>query len=374
MSSTDLETPSNSTPLTLLDPSDSSLSFEPNLDFLSANTLLSLLGGFDPELQTEVEDFVGSLDQAEGEITVTNGVVTSDLSFADGTTLQGTLDTPTALLDLANLAANSNGSLSLNTGFLTGELTSGETTVSLENFDLATTAGSLVEDFLTSLEGTFAFADGIFTVDAPTPFGPITGSVGFATGALTLDLLTPAGAIAGAVDFGDDAVIPFDVPLGTGLVTGLVDFNQGLVSIPLFPGYEATVPLEALAGNVTVEDGIATLNLDTSFGTYPIAFEFGPLASEAVSDFVNDFSGSATVTNGVFEGSLETPLGPLSATVDLVALANQAADFAQQVSGSVSVAAGSATALLDTPLGLIDQVIDLTNVDSLLSTPLIDLF
>ncbi|HEY9878545.1 MAG TPA: hypothetical protein V6D29_08820 [Leptolyngbyaceae cyanobacterium] len=373
MSSTNVGSAS-STPSSILNPGDSSLILDPNLEFLSGNTLLSLLGGFSSDLQVEVENFIDSLDEAEGEISIDSGIITTNLSFQDGTAVQGTVDTPTAFLNLAELAASSNGTLTLEGGLVTGELTTEESTLTLDNFDFAAATGSLVGGWLNALEGTFAFDDGVLPINAATPFGAITGTVGFAKGALTLDLLTPAGAIAGSVDFDDDAVIPFDIGLGTGSVTGAVDFNQGVVAIPLFPGFSATVPLEELEGSVTLDDGVATLALETNFGTFPVAVEFGQMASEMVSDFLTDVSGSVTVTNGVLEGVLDTSFGPFSTTVNLVDLANQAASFAQQVSGSISVAGGSATALLDTPLGVIDQVIDLTNTDSLLSTPLVNLF
>ncbi|HEY9879768.1 MAG TPA: hypothetical protein V6D29_15015 [Leptolyngbyaceae cyanobacterium] len=370
MSST-LVSPANSIASSILNPDDSSLTFDPNLDFFTSDTLLDILGVFSLDLQTEVEDFLGSLDQAEGEITIDSGIVTSNLSFEDGTVLQGTFDAPAAFLDLAELAASSNGSLVLEGGLVTGELTTGETTLTVDNFDFADAVGSLVGDWLNALEGTFSFDDGVLPIDAATPFGAITGTVGFAGGALTLDLLTPAGAIAGSIDFADDAVIPFDIVSGTGTVTGVVDFNQGVVAIPLLPGFDATVPLEELSGDVTLDDGVATLALDTSFGTFPVVVEFGPMASEAVTDFLRDASGTATVTNGVFEGSLDTSLGLFTATVDLVDLATQAADFAQQVSGSISIADGSATVLLETPLGDVNQIIDLTSTDNLLSPSLV---
>lgn len=375
MSSTTLESPIELASLGLFNFDLSSLTFEPNPEFFDTNTLLSLLGAFSLELATQVEGFTGSIEDVTGDVTIENGIVTSDLSTSEGPLLQGSFDVPTAFLFLADLADATDGTLSFSGGLVAGTLTTGETVLNLESFDFATSAGSLVSDLLLGLEGSFSFADGVFDIDASTPFGAITGAVGFARGALTLDLLTPAGAIAGAVDFADDAIVPFQIPIGTGLAAGEVNFNTGIVAIPILPGFDAEVPLEALSGDIVIDDGIATLNLATSFGTFPVSVEFGPIASAAVTDFLTDFSGSATVTDGVIDANLTTPFGPISTSVDLGALAEEAAAFASQVSGSLVVSAGSAVANLVTPLGeIVDQVIDFSGLDDLFTTPIAGLF
>lgn len=373
MSSTDLDSSTDLATVGFLDTTESSLVFEPDPNFFNTATLLSLLGSFSAELEGEVGDLVGSIDSLEGTVAVENGVFTTDITFPEGA-LQETIDVPAGLRGLADLGAITSGVLNINDGIVNGSITTGDTVLGLDNFDFAATASALVGQFVTGIEGTFTFADGIFAVDAGTPFGAVTGTVGFAGGALTLDLLTPAGAIAGTVDFADDAVVPFDIPVGTGTVTGSVDFNQGFISVPLFTGFTATVPLEELSGSLSVDDGLATLNLETSFGTFPVEFEFGSLASSTAFDTLTNFSGSATVTDGVIDASLTTPFGPVAASVDLVDLANRGADFFEQVSGTIGIAAGEATALLETPLGIIDDVVDLSGVAGFFSTPVAGLF
>ncbi|HEY9735981.1 MAG TPA: hypothetical protein V6D06_06850, partial [Trichocoleus sp.] len=307
MSSTDLDSSTDLATVGFLDTTESSLVFEPDPNFFNTATLLSLLGSFSAELEGEVGDLVGSIDSLEGTVAVENGVFTTDITFPEGA-LQETIDVPAGLRGLADLGAITSGVLNINDGIVNGSITTGETVLGLESLDFAATASALVEQFLTGLEGTFTFADGIFAVDAGTPFGAVTGTVGFAGGALTLDLLTPAGAIAGTVDFPDDAVIPFDFPVLMGTLPGAVDFNRGYVfagPVRFFP----PVPLEELSGSIFVDDGLATLDLQTPLGILPVEFEFGSLASSTVFDTLTNFSGSATVTDGVIDASLTTPFG-----------------------------------------------------------------
>jgi hypothetical protein len=379
MSSTDLATLETAAPDLLDAPAfpdlmGGRLFFDPNTDFLNTYSLLGLLGGFSPQLAGEVESFLNSADEWVGQITIDQGLITADVAFPEGS-VQGTVDLPAELRQLAALGAATNGTVSFGEGLISGTITSGDSSISLDSFDFLTPFSELVTDFFTGLEGTFEFSGGAIALDTPTPFGPISGSIGFAQGALTLDLLTPFGAIAGAVDFTEAAVIPFDVPINTGLGTpilipGVVDFDLGILGFSLFAPNDIALPLENFSGTVTVADGLANFEVATPFGTVPISVEFGPMASEAAIEFVRDLSGSVTITNGVVDSVVETPFGLLESSLDLVALANQGADFFQQTSGSIAVADGFATTLLDTPVGSVNEVVELSSVGQFLNTPL----
>ena len=339
--------------------------YSPPLDpwaiFFTTTSFLALV----QEISSEVEPFVESLDDISGTLTFNDGIISADFTTPDGT-FQGIFDGVAFLTDFAQLAADTNGTLLLSGGLLTADLTIGDESF-VDTFNVAEFASDWVSSFLFELETTATFANGVVDLDVQTPVGPIAGSLGFAGGELNLDLkATPFGPLMGAVDFKEDAQISLHD--GDAVV---LDLNSGELLIELFPFVPViAIPLENLSGNITIDDGVATVSVDTVLGEFEGSFEFGALASELAAEYVTDLVGEAVIEDGVLIGNLGTPYGLFETSLDVPDLANQAAEFLSEVSGTVTLGEGSVNADLTTPLGPVIGGLDLSQVATYLDMPL----
>lgn len=347
----------------------------PNESFFSSTSLLTLLAAFDPSFAGLVDDFASSLPNATGQITVEDGLFDANLVLGDGTALTGTFDAPTTLGGFAALAAASDGTVTLQGGILEAAIATDGQTAALPGFDLSAVAGTLVLDAINAIDATVPFANGAFALDLSTALGPISGTVDVAGGDLNLDLATPFGQLVADIDFQDDAVFPFSASLPlVGDINGAVDFNSGTIVAPLGAFGDLSVPLSAVSGSLTLADGLASLDASVPIGSglsVPLATELaiGPLASEYVAGFVEDLNGTGTLTDGILDAAIESPLGLFETTFDVVAFTNQGADFFAGIDGGIDVSGGIATASLTTPLGNIDGSFDLATVAPALEAP-----
>lgn len=348
--------------------------FTPNESFFSSS-VLTLLAAFDPGFANLVADFASTLPDATGQISVEDGLFDANLVLADGTALTGIFDAPTTLRGFADLAAVSNGTVTLNGGILEAAIATDGQTAALPAFDLSAAAGTLVLDAINAIDATVPFANGAFTLDLATAFGPISGTVDVAGGDLNLDLATPFGQLVADIDFQDDAVFPFaaSLPL-VGDINGAVDFNSGTISAPLGVFGDLSVPLSAVTGSLNLADGLASLDASVPIGgglSLPVATDLaiGPLASEYVAGFVQDLNGTGTLTDGVLDAAIESPLGLFETIFDVVAFTNQGADFFAGIDGVIDASGGIATASLTTPLGNISDSFDLATVAPALEAP-----
>lgn len=312
--------------------------------------------------------FLDNLDQISGVLEIQGGIVTGDLTLAEGTTLAVDLNIPAELQRLANLAATTNGTLTLNDGLLNASLTAGAETITLADFDLAALLGQGVLAATNSLEVTLPFTNGVFSLDFQTLLGPVVGTVDVAGGDLNLDLNTPLGLFATVIDFGDEVQVPFD----TGAVSGVVNFNTGNVEVNLGP-IAARVPISAFSGDLALDDGRATLTttLPGLGQSLSVDLEVGPLASQAVVDWVRDLTVAGTITDGLLAATLESPFGFEEIRFDTVAFTNQGAEFFAGVDGRIDIGGGVLTANLTTPLGDLEGTINLGNVAASWNLPLL---
>lgn len=349
----------------------SSLAVEPNLDAIGSLSFLDYVGTISPDFRLALEETAADLVDLVGTVTATNGVFTTDLTWTGGA-LQTEFDAVAALTSYAEIAAITAGTAVLSDGFLTANVTAGDGSLVVETFDLASWLGTQVSSLVNSLDTTFAFNDGSFNVDLPTPFGPITGTVGFGNGALTVDALTPFGTISAAAPFGEDAIVPIPVNVGVNTLDLVLDLQQGNISAPSLFGL--SIPLSALDGVVTLQDGNALLTVETPLGNVSTGVEFGPIASEAIVDLVQDLEGTATIANGQLAADLISDFGTFSTTLDLVALAQQGASFFESVNGTAAFGGGQATVDVTSAAGPVQQVIDLAETTALLGVPVGNLF
>jgi hypothetical protein len=351
----------------------------PDDAFFSSNSVLSLLAAVDPSFADLVADLAGALPDATGQVTITEGLFDVNLSLADGTTLIGTFDAPATLQTYADLAAVSNGTVTLSGGILEAAIAADGQTATLPAFDLSTAASTLVLDVINAIDTTVPFTNGAFALDLPTALGPISGTLDVAGGDLNIDVVTPLGQLVADVDFNDDAVFPFSAPVPMlGNIDGVVDFNSGNIVAPLGPLGNAVIPLSSLSGTLTLLDGIASLEtsvpLTPGLGV-PVStdIELGPMASEYAAELVQDLNGSGTLTDGVLDASIGTPLGLFETVFDVVEFTTQGADFFAGIDGLIEVGSGIATAALTTPLGEINDSFDLATLAPALETPIAEL-
>jgi hypothetical protein len=376
MSSTDLSIlPIGPDLLTL---ENASLEVVPDDAFLSSNSLLSILAAFDPGFADLVASFAETLPDTVGQVLITDGLFEADLLLADGTALGGSFDAPTTLRGFADLAAVSNGTVTLAGGILEAAFTVDEQVVAVEGFDLAAVTSALVLDTINAIDATVPFTNGAFTLDVETALGPVSGIVDLAGGDLNIDLSTPFGQITADIDFGDEAVIPFSAPVPFfGTIDGVADLNQGIITAPVGLFGNVAVPISALSGSLSLADGVASIATSVPFAgiSVPVStdIELGPLASEYVAQFVQDLTATGTITDGVLEASVESPLGLFEAVFDVVAFTNQGADFFAGTDGVIDLSGGIATAAISTPLGDFNDSFDLTTLALTLETPLAEL-
>ncbi|WP_017300763.1 hypothetical protein [Nodosilinea nodulosa] len=353
--------------------------FTPNSAFFGSNSVLSLLAAFDPSFADFVADAAAALPEAAGQVTVTDGLFDANLALADGTTLTGSFDAPATLRDYADLAAVSDGSVTLSGGILEAAIATDGQTASLPAFDLSAAVSNLVLDSINAIDATVPFSNGAFALDLATALGPVSGTIDVAGGDLNLDLATPFGQLVAAMDFSDDAVIPFTAPVaGLGNIDGAVDFNSGSIVADVGPFGNLSVPISAVSGAFTLADGVGHLDATLPIGSglnLPVTadLDVGPLASEYAAGFVQDLDGAGTLTDGVLDATLASPIGVFDTTFDVAAFANQGADFFAGIDGTIDVGGGIATASLTTPLGDINGSVDLAAAAPALETPIAEL-
>ena len=351
----------------------------PDDAFLSSNSVLSLLAAFDPSFSALVADFADDLPDATGQVLVDDGLFEIDLLLADGTAVTGSFDAPTTLRTYADLAAVSDGTVTLSGGILEAAIATNVETAALSGFDLSAAASALVLDAISAIDATIPLTNGAFVVDLASALGPISGTIDVAEGDLNLDLTTPFGQLVADVDFQDDAIFPFTAPVPVlGDITGAIDFNSGNIVASLGPFGDLAVPISALSGELTLADGLADLAAALPIGSglsLPVAsdIELGPLASEYVAEFVQDLEGTGTLTNGILDATVESPLGLFETVFDVVAFTSQGANFFAGIDGTIDVGSGIATAALTTPLGNISDSFDLTTLAPALETPVAEL-
>lgn len=351
----------------------------PDDAFFSSTSILSLLTAFDPSFANLVADFADFLPEATGQISVVDGLFDVNLTLADGTAVTGSFDAPATLQNYAELAAMSDGTVTLSGGILDAAIATDGQMATLPAFDLAAATSALVLDAINAIDTTLPFTNGAFALDLTTALGPISGTLDVADGDLNLNLATPFGQLVADVGFAEDAVVPFSAPVPMlGNIDGVVDFSSGNIIAPLGMLGTAIIPLSSLSGTLSLMDGVASLETNVPLGaglSVPVMTDInvGPIASELVAGLVQDLNGSGTLTDGILDASLETPFGLFETVFDVVGFTTQGADFFAGIDGVIDVSGGIATAMLTTPLGDVNDSFDLATLAPALETPIAEL-
>lgn len=346
---------------------------------LSTATPLSLVEIFSPGFSQTFDSTIALLETATGTLTVDSGTLSGTVTTSEGTEtidLDGNEFFDALLADAETLTVDA----TLTGGVFAGTLTREDGSSFATNLDAGSLLDSTVTTLLNQTDAVVPFANGQFAIDVPTSLGDVTGSLDFAGGDLNLDLSTPLGDLDIDYDFPIDAAIPFDVDSPLGPLMGSLDFASGQVVVPLTAGGMSlgilSVALEDLSGQVSLQDGTASLSVelpDLGFiglpETLTTDIDLGPLASELVEGFTDDTTGSLSIASGQATASITSPLGSLDTTFSFADLTREAVDFLTATTGSLTLDNGSVTALLDTPLGTVDTLTTVADIDDFFMSP-----
>ncbi|MBE9009848.1 hypothetical protein IQ250_06480 [Pseudanabaenaceae cyanobacterium LEGE 13415] len=301
-----------------------------------------------------------TLRQSSGSLTFNNGQLTSRFNTPDGET-SSTVSIAQFTSDLSTALQQLEGTLTFDRGNVTSDLTTPNGALT-GTFPFAQSVSSFLDDIVRSFSGNVPFSDGRLNLDIPTPFGQIAGTIEFGNGALVSNLNTPLGSYFSSIDFREQDQIPFSF----NGVPAVVNFNDGLVILDLFPqtqGDEIGIPINSLNGNIAFNNGQATLSIPTPFGSVATNFDLSALVNETVTDAL-DGSGTVTFTNGIAAIDVSGDLGTVRTTLNLPQLAQNVGTFLANSQGTISFDRGIVTSNLITPEGNLAGTIDLSSLIS----------
>ncbi|MDX2239144.1 MAG: hypothetical protein NW224_00495 [Leptolyngbyaceae cyanobacterium bins.302] len=307
---------------------------------------------------SSLPETINSLDEVQGTLTLSGGLLTTDLVTPFGSS-QETYDLVALATDLNETFQGISGSLTLSSGLASGNLiVEGEEFVATD-FEFASLISNFVSDFLSTLDGTVPFANGQLAIDLPTPFGDVEGTIGFGSGALVVNLDTPFAPLNFSLDFPDDAQFTFPIPqLGTDAILNLATGQIEADLIPIFAGSELVIPINALTGNVTFADGIANLTLQSGLATVDTQFNFAAEVEESLLEFLSTATGVLSIGNGELSANLQTDLGAFAGILPASELFTDLIATLPQYAGTITLAGGSATVDLTTPDGVLQGAVD----------------
>ncbi len=262
-----------------------------------------------------------TFQQASRTLTFDQARLTTDLQPPSGNT-----QVTSAIAQLPPDFSNS-----LNREIVTSGLTasSGDQTDSVQSAqDIVVSISRLVKE----ISGTVPFADGTIDVDLSTSAGAVQGSIEFGNGALVSNLTTPFGSYFSSIDFKSSDQYPFNFN-GT---PGIVNLDDGLVILDFQPEIqddEIAIPINALSGNVTFNDGQAILNIPTPFGAFATNFDLSALVKPSTLQV----SGTVTVQDGTPPIEMTGDFGIIQTTLDVPKLVQNAGSIFATVEGMIQM-------------------------------------
>jgi hypothetical protein len=317
---------------------------------LTVNSLTTLsLVGASGSLSGTLDNLINSFDTVSGTATLTDGVLTADLSTPLGP-VQGSYN----LVELGEIALDSflgvAGILDLSGGVATGTINLGDGKGDRPgSVPFAELLSNTVAGFVSDFSGTIVLQNGKFLIDSPTPLGAIQGTIDFASGKLVSDLTTPFGDLDFAIDFPDTA--KFDLPFGNGL-NGVLNLDAGQIEVDLtalLPGPEIIVPLNLISGTLVVDQGTAIANLSTPFGGFRFGLDLAAEVRETVFDFLSTVSGTLAIGDGSLSANLSTDLGSFQGSLYLGQSITDFLATLPDYQGTLTFNSGTVTADLVTP-------------------------
>ncbi|MBD2078857.1 hypothetical protein [Leptolyngbya sp. FACHB-17] len=293
-----------------------------------------------------LSDF-STLGRASGTLTFNNGQLRSNFRTLTGET-SNTIAIAPFTNDVSRSLQQLQGTLSFDQGTVISDLTtpSGDLTGTIP---FAETVSNFVENAVKSISGSIPFSDGRLVIDVPSL---ANGTIEFGNGALVTNLSTPIGNYFSSIDLEEQ------VKFNAGSIPGVVNFDDGLVILDLQPQIQdedIAIPINAISGTVAFNNGQATLNIPTPFGTLATNFDLSALVTEAVTDALNG-SGTVTFNNGIATIDTTGGLGIVRTTLNLPQLAQDFGSSLANTQGTISFDQGIVTSNLTTPniVGAID--------------------
>jgi hypothetical protein len=331
-------------------------SFNPRAAVNSLTTLS--LTGASNSLSSTIGQLVESLDRVTGTATLTDGILSTDLS-----TPFGVLQESYNLVELGEIALDSfkgvAGVLDLSQGVASGTINLGDGNGDRPGSILfAELISNTVEGLVADLDGTIILQNGQFLIDLPTRLGAIQGTLDISSGKLVSDLTTPLGDLDFTIDFPESA--QFDLPLGNGL-SGVLNLDQGQIKVDLtalLPGAQITLPLSSISGTIALDQGQAIANLTTPVGNFPVSFDFAAEVGETLFDFLTNISGTLAIGDGFLTANLSTDLGSFQGTLNVGQYVSDFIATIPQYQGSLTFAGGAIAANLTTPDGTVNEFLN----------------
>ena len=299
-------------------------------------------------------DIFNNLKQVQGDLSFNSGAVTSNITSPFGL-LEGTFN----LKDLGNNLATSlqqlDGSLNLINGVVSSNLTT--SSLSQSPFDLAGFVGNLMGSYLQQIQGTIPIQNGQLNINSPTPLGNINGIMNLGDSKLLTDLNTPFGKINNLSYFAANTKLPFSV----NNLAGIIDFSTGQLSIDTLPnevGGDVAIPISSLSGTMNFSNGVANMNIPTSFGDVSTNFNFSQLAANYVTESLRG-NGVVNFSGGLMNMDVTGPLGLIQSSINISQLAKDSVTSLQQAQGIVNFNNGVLSSNLNTSVGPLIGSIDL---------------
>ncbi|MEM9482894.1 MAG: hypothetical protein AAGA83_04290 [Cyanobacteria bacterium P01_F01_bin.116] len=282
------------------------------------------VGGTTREFTTDLSEEINKfLDDASSFLSgITGNASLSSGQFTGDGTIDGTL---------YELGIDLTGAL---TDSLTNLLISAESTLPFVN-------GVVALDFETvfgDIEGTIDFVGGDLDLDLTTPFGALETSVAFPDDSqidVPVDFL---GISAVELDLFDGQLsVPIlggiDIPLDA--LSGAIALSEGIATLTLdnilptsiettfevgpLASQVAVALTENLSGAITIDGGDVNGPIASDFGQFEVIASFDDLLIQA-SSLIDATTGTLTLDDGLASINLDTPLGPLSGGLALVEL------------------------------------------------------
>ncbi|MGD1943006.1 MAG: hypothetical protein ACFB0G_17040 [Leptolyngbyaceae cyanobacterium] len=355
-------------------PEDALLSIVPDSDFFDTTSVLELVSTVSEEAEAFLLDGLETLETAVGEISINAGVFDGILTTATDT-FSAIFDGPEFLTEAIEFLADTTGTLSLVDGIVNATLQVENELFEVIDFDLATFAADGFSVLLSSVDTALPIENGALLIDVETELGPISGIIDVANGALDVDLDTPIGALDFTTDFGPEAVYTFEVPTALGSIDATLNLDTGNLEVPLFIGSPIIVPLSSLSGDLTLDDGTATLAIDSQFGPISTSFEVDELVSNLVIDTLTGLSIDAALTpDGLLDVLATSGTEIFETTVDLADLGAQAVSLLEQTSGDIRLNEGLISGILSVGEDSFEIAETVADLATLLTNPIGDLF
>ncbi|NEQ43684.1 MAG: hypothetical protein F6K00_09060 [Leptolyngbya sp. SIOISBB] len=356
-----------------VDAIDVDIDFMPDAGFFD-NSFSELLAAISPEAEALLLDGVDTLIDTTGELAIAAGVLEGTVSTPEDGPLPILFDAPAALTELGDLLTDASGSLSLVDGFVNAVLELDDDQYEIIEFDLATFAADGLSFLISEAETVLPIVNGTVLVSEETPLGLVEGAISFGGGSLDVDIETPAGAFDLVIPFSPDTQFAFAVPTPLGPVDANVDFFTGIIAVPFLPGLDIEVPLDSLSGELELDDGTASLTLDTLLGPIETNFEVDALVSDTVVDFLTGVTFDAQLLSGQLDILATSGEEAIATAFDLVDLNNQVIEFVAETNGDLSLDSGLLSGFISVGTDTLDIEQSVDDLLDLLAVPLSELF